>query len=391
MFIEQLLKMYNDGERECWQCTEYIKHNPVLYPRVGDIFLRELFVTANPDRKVSYSRRKKVQSDSLWYMWNKEAYVRYVFGCELCDMLGLDLDIHLTNGKRIPFTSYWYLLCLFMEQARDLSCGEISNECLQKWKKDKEQRGICKPDCRKYYKTVGLHLEQVASDFPISKNYCPMQRELECERECPKQLVLTGRKIEEGTLNFRQKEELLYFSVNTEKKIPQEILAGELLYHYLQEEYMSYGNLLFEGDGNADVNCQMFTFFAYLTDCLSGFAWLKLQISFTAEIREQISQLEKEGLWQLIDLLKKPILKANNVLPLILLVVSLITPSYFCKKIERLESIDYVFDQKDKMVRIRIPEQLMAVDELKNYRLQIQKINTLLSKSDIHIKIVVSS
>ena len=303
MEIDKTRKEYL--ERECWQCTDYIKHNPVLYPRVGDIFLRELFALANPNCKMPYSRRKKVQMDTLWYRADETTISLFETGCKVAIQNGLNLPISLTNGNEIPFYVYWYLLCLFLQESKFSANIELPQDWNTRIKKEKTQKGICKSDCRKYFKAVSLGIRNVASDFPISKNYCPLEREYECREICPVQIKIGDCVVQKGVLNYREKEELLYWYAVKKNRLPKGVLGAELLYDYMAGEYSRFFALMKEQKSFASIpisffNCQLYAVFAYLSDVLYTHSLLEM-VEEQKQYGNIKAELEKEGLWQLAE------------------------------------------------------------------------------------------
>lgn len=388
MNINHLLKLYIEEKKECWQFTEYIKHNPVLYPRVGDIFLKELFALANPDKKMPYNRRKKIQMDTVWYKRSKASLATFVLGCEIARVLNCDMDIQLQNGQKIPFYAYYYLTCLFLGEAQELSLKELSWETVAKLKKEKELRGICKPDSRRYYKAVGMNEEHVASDFPISKHFCPMGQEYECEVECPKQLTIGNWSIAKGTINFRQREELLYFSATQNRHFPKGNLTGELLSHFLTNEYMEYYERLREEDPSAEgsINCQLLSVFAYLTDCLNGLTWMHLLLheKKTGELAELF---KKDGLWQLMELLHDTNLRVDNPLLLVLTIGEVLNPFNINEALECQDWLDYEFDSASSKIIVAVNDK-ESCDEsvLSEYKQRFYNLKAILQKTDITLE-----
>ena len=323
MEIEKEKKEYL--ERECWKCTDYIKHNPVLYPRVGDIFLRELFALANPQSKAPYSRRKKVQMDTIWYLSDESTLDMYETGCKLAKVHNLDQSIWLKNGNEIPFFVYWYLICLFFREAANYDMNHLSKEWLARVKKDKLQKGICKSDSRKYFKAIGMSVSNVAADFPISKNYCPLNRELCCKEICPKEIRVGDLTLQNSSMNYRTKEELLYLYAKKEEVLPKGVIAAELLYAYMTKEYNSYFALMLEQNVFATIpihffNCQLYDVFAYLADALYVFSLKRLFVQYKQN-KQLKEELEKEELWQLSDMLNYKNQIPDNALSELLLIV----------------------------------------------------------------------
>ncbi|MBQ7360449.1 MAG: hypothetical protein IJW63_10175 [Lachnospiraceae bacterium] len=386
MNIDYLLKLYSEEERECWQFTEYIKHNPVLYPRVGDIFLKELFALANPDKKMPYNRRKKIQMDTVWYKRSKASLATYVLGCETARMLGCDTDIYLENGQRIPFYAIFYLTCLFLGEAQELSVKELTSEMVSKLKKEKEVKGICKPDCRRYFKAVGVNVEHVASDFPLSKHFCPLQQEYECEVECSKQLKVGNEIFTKGIVNFRQREELLFFSTTQRRQLPKGILAGELLCQFLTTEYKGFADSLKDDNMTAEteINCQLLAVFAFLTDCLNGLTWMKLLLSQNLGVEKLKEMFQKEGLWQLTELVSERKWNTNNPLLFVLMIGEALNPFALG---EKQECIDFEFDIPGKKITISTNDNTKGeMDALLDYKQSIYKLKEFLINSDITIE-----
>ena len=334
MNIDGLIKTYMEGERECFEFTEYLKHNPVLYPRVGDIFLRELFILANPDRKPPYSRRKKAQMDNLWHKVSKKTLAQYLIGCEIVKNSNLQLDFELENGNKIPFSAYGYLICLFLGRAEELSTQNLQEELIAKLKKEKAQKGICKPDARKYYKTIGLLLDQVASDFPLTKNYCPMKLEYVCKENCPTTLKLGGMELARGRFHYREKEDLLFLYASKKGHLPKELIAGEMLFQFIRKEYSAFLSVPFdqfemETDWNKEhFNCQLFGVFAYIMDATDPIALRSLPLaeidcavvaigrSMDHSLRAvaALKQLKVENIYaRALDSVHKSILEAMNI------------------------------------------------------------------------------
>lgn len=323
MEIEKEKKEYL--ERECWKCTGYIKHNPVLYPRVGDLFLRELFALANPQCKAPYSRRKKVQMDSIWYLPDNQTFTMYETGCRLAKERGLEESIWLKNGNEIPFFAYWYLICLFWCEAKDYAEVSLSEDWMSRFRKEKMQKGLCKSDSRKYFKAIGLSVHNVASDFPITKNYCPLNRESECKEVCLTEIKVGDASVRRLGLTYREKEELLSFYATKYHRLPIGAVAGELLYGFMGDEYREYFHLMVEQKAFATIpirffGCELFSVFAYLTDALYFYS-LKQLISGYKQKKICIEELEKEGLWQLSGLLNdKNRMPEHALLDLLILV-----------------------------------------------------------------------
>lgn len=300
---EKWIETYREDDSKIWEYSEFIKHNPVLYPRVGDVFLKELFLLANPDYEMPYSRRKKVQMDSVWYGVSEETLALYVKGCELTEGKTANFAITLDNEHTIPFTVCLYLMCLFVDKAKQMSSRQVSVESIGRLKKDKAQKGICKPDCRKYYRCIGYTPDQIASDMPVTKNFCPVEKEYSCERKCPTGITIGKTRIEKGMFTFREKEELLYLYLLKTGRLPVGVLAGELLFDFLVKEYAAYCDLLEEQNGvdamKTSVNCQLFNVFAYLVDGLCAADWL--EIKEVDDIERLKEDLEKNRLWQLLE------------------------------------------------------------------------------------------
>jgi len=319
---EQLIEKIKANEVHYWKYTEFIRHNPVLYPRVGDIFLKEIFALANPDYEVPYSRRKKVQMDTVWYGVSDDTLALFLVGCEMAGEFAEDLDVYLDNGNLVPFYVYWYLACLFLDEAKKMCETKVPQESIARLKKDKSQKGICKPDSRKYYKCIGYFPKQVASDVPVTKNFCPVEKEYLCERKCPGALTIGQTILSKGTFGFRQKEELLHLYLLKTGRLPAGILAGELLFDFMVKEYAYFCELMEEQATHAalkrPVNCQLFNLFAYIVDALCTADWLEMKESENLEaLREE---LENNNLWQLYELLanKKKITPYENPLGQIL-------------------------------------------------------------------------
>lgn len=302
----QLVENYKADESKCWKYTDFIKHNPVFYPRVGDIFLKELFSLANPEYDIPYSRRKKVQMDSVWYDVSEETFALFVMGCVAAKEQQTEFDITLDNGNVIPFYCYLYLTCLFIDQAKRIATKEVSGESITRLRKEKEQKGICRPDCRKYYKCIGFMPRQIASDLPIAKNFCPLEKEYECARKCPTGCMVGANRVCKGYMSYRSKEELLYLNLIQTGHLPVGAIAGELLFDYMSEEYRKYGQMLeeeFQTPAHpVQANCQMFSVLAYMVDALYASEWLLRKDRQPVGVLEETLCTNK--LWQLLDLLK---------------------------------------------------------------------------------------
>ena len=354
MNIDGLIKTYMEGERECFEFTEYLKHNPVLYPRVGDIFLRELFILANPDRKPPYCRRKKAQMDNLWHKVSKKTLAQYLIGCEIVKNSNLQLDFELENGNKIPFSAYWYLICLFLGRAEELSTQNLQEELIAKLKKEKAQKGICKPDARKYYKTIGLLLDQVASDFPLTKNYCPMKLEYVCKENCPTTLKLGGMELARGLFHYREKEDLLFLYASQKGHLPKELIAGEMLFQFIRKEYSAFLSVPFdqfemETDWNKEhFNCQLFGVFAYIMDALCISSFLLWQNTNPKEMKTE-QQFWEEGLFQLADLSKENWDSSIHNLAWVITLAELINPYGFEEgELQRME-----FDMEESLAELK--------------------------------------
>ena len=381
MNIETLVKLYMEGEKECWQYTDYIKHNPVLYPRVGDVFLKELFTLSNPNTKIAFHRRKKVQIDNLWYRVNKKTLLSYIIGCEIVGKNSNCLDIHLDNGNRIPFFVYWFLTCVFLGEAEGMSLKRISKEAVSRLRKEKDQKGICRPDCRKYYKNVGLITEHIASDFPLSKNFCPLKQEFICELKCPTALKIGDLEIKKGLFNYRRKEELLFLHVVQDGFLSKEMIAGELLFQFIKKEYAAFYDLIekekteCKGQCQDAFNCQLYTVFSYVMDSLTSSAWLKWLSEQEDDSIKDI--LTNQNLWQLLDVTKEKVCLPEQryawliTLSEILHSICLET-AFSCEQIE--------MDFTEQGVVIRLPHCLDEDEKLLSYKNRMMRLNQMIGK-----------